>query len=88
MLWRDLAGWHESRCRTSHKQSYGLQQPLKPPPAPARPHPREPPPPPPPPPPGAGRRSYLDLRLHSYPILQLTGSEESIILADGKIGID
>ncbi len=71
MLWRDLAGWHESRCRTSHKQSYGLQQPLKPPPAP-----------------GAGRRSYLDLRLHSYPILQLTGSEESIILADGKIGID
>lgn len=69
MLWRDLAGWHESRCRTSHKQSYGLQQPLKPPP-------------------GAGRRSYLDLRLHSYPILQLTGSEESIILADGKIGID
>jgi len=30
----------------------------------------------------------LDLRLHSYPILQLTGSEESIIPADGKIGID
>lgn len=67
MLWRDLAGWHESRCRTSHKQSYGLQQPLNNPP---------------------GRRSYLDLRLHSYPILQLTGSEESIIPADGKIGID
>ncbi len=68
MLWRDLAGWHESRCRTSHKQSYGLQQPLKPP----RPV----------------DVATLDLRLHSYPILQLTGSEESIIPADGKIGID
>jgi hypothetical protein len=38
--------------------------------------------------PPRGRRSYLDLRLHSYPILQLSGSEESIIPADGKIGID